>query len=88
MSSGRNHDPRGDGSRDHVPAEDGRDEAVERALGFVSRPTADPAFRARLRQQFLDVEAPSAAEPRMVPVRSATTSSRSCGPPCWRRAWR
>ncbi len=72
MSDGRIHDPRGDGAHDQRPAEDGRDLAVERALGFVSRPAADPMFRARLRQQFLDVDAPPVAQPRMVPVRKRT----------------
>jgi hypothetical protein len=74
MTSGRNHDPRdgGGGGGDmhgRDPSEDDRDVAVERALGFLSRPAADPAFRARLRQRFLDVDAPPTAEPRMVPVR-------------------
>ena len=64
MSHGRNHDP-----RDRDGPQEGGDAVMERALGFVSRPTADPAFRARLRQQFLDVDAPPAVEPGMVPVR-------------------
>jgi hypothetical protein len=46
---------------------DMRDAVIERALASVGRPRADPAFRTRLREQFLDVAA--ASEPRMRPVR-------------------
>jgi hypothetical protein len=67
--SGGNHDPRGENMRDRDRSADGGDVAMERALGHATRPVADPAFRARLRQQFLDVDAPSVAGPRMVPVR-------------------
>jgi hypothetical protein len=58
VSAGSNHHPRDDESRDP---------AIERALSFASRPTADPAFRSRLRERFLDVG--GTVQPRRVPVR-------------------
>ena len=68
MSAGSNHHPRDD---------EPQDAAVERALGFASRPQANPQFRARLRERFLDVEEGPAV--RRVPVRP----SRNVFPLVW-----
>lgn len=43
---------------------DPREESMERLLSSATRPAADPAFRARLRERFLDLSAATAPDAR------------------------